>query len=380
MLLVCFTNYTRKARINGWLVPQQGLIRVFAPQTGVVTQLDVYEGIAVRQGAPLLKLSAELQSASLGATQGEITRQLAARRNSLAEERLRYERLRDQQTQTLSERLEALRLEQTQLEREIDLQDERIRLAKRAEKRHRKLRRRGLVSDQQVQRAQEYRIEQDARRHALERSRLSNWQAMLVLESELNDLPLKSQAQIANIERRIAEVGQQLAEAEARREIVLTAPQSGTVTAIQVGQGGSVKTAVPLLSIVPAGATLEAHLFSPSRAVGFVQAGQRVLLRYQAYPYQKFGHYEGRVVNIARSAVNPGELPSQLAGLTSLYGATEPVYRIVVRPERQTVTAYGRPMPLQPGMQLEADVIIDRRRLIEWVFDPLYTLTGKWNG
>ncbi|ETX05787.1 MAG: hypothetical protein ETSY2_20910, partial [Candidatus Entotheonella gemina] len=57
-----------------------------------------------------------------------------------------------------------------------------------------------------------------------------------------------------------------------------------------------------------------------------------------------------------------------------------PVYRIVVRPERQTVTAYGRPMPLQPGMQLEADVIIDRRRLIEWVFDPLYTLTGKWNG
>ncbi|ETX05794.1 MAG: hypothetical protein ETSY2_20905, partial [Candidatus Entotheonella gemina] len=305
-------------------MPQQGLIRVFAPQTGVVTQLDVYEGIAVRQGAPLLKLSAELQSASLGATQGEITRQLAARRNSLAEERLRYERLRDQQTQTLSERLEALRLEQTQLEREIDLQDERIRLAKRAEKRHRKLRRRGLVSDQQVQRAQEYRIEQDARRHALERSRLSNWQAMLVLESELNDLPLKSQAQIANIERRIAEVGQQLAEAEARREIVLTAPQSGTVTAIQVGQGGSVKTAVPLLSIVPAGATLEAHLFSPSRAVGFVQAGQRVLLRYQAYPYQKFGHYEGRVVNIARSAVNPGELPSQLAGLTSLYGATEP--------------------------------------------------------
>ncbi len=205
-------------------------------------------------------------------------------------------------------------------------------------------------------------------------------QARLVLESERNDLPLVSQAQIAGIERRIAEVGQQLAEAEARREIVITAPQSGTVTAIQVERGGSVKTAVPLLSIVPAGATLEAHLFSPSRAVGFVQADQRVLLRYQAYPYQKFGHHEGRVANIARSAINPGELPSQLAGLTSLYGATEPVYRIVVSLERQSVTAYGRPMPLQPGMQLEADVIIDRRRLIEWVLDPLYTLTGKWNG
>ncbi len=166
--LVCLTNYTRKARINGWLVPQQGLIRVFAPQAGVVTQLDVYEGVDVRQGTPLLRLSAELQSASLGATQVEITRQLAARRSSLAEERLRYERLRDQQMRTLSERLEALWLEQAQLEREMGLQDERIRLARKAEKRQRALRRRGLVADRQVQRAEEYRLEQNARRHALD--------------------------------------------------------------------------------------------------------------------------------------------------------------------------------------------------------------------
>jgi membrane fusion protein len=31
-------------------------------------------------------------------------------------------------------------------------------------------------------------------------------------------------------------------------------------------------------------------------------------------------------------------------------------------------------------MQLEADVIIEKRRLIEWVLDPLFTLTGKWSG
>jgi membrane fusion protein len=31
-------------------------------------------------------------------------------------------------------------------------------------------------------------------------------------------------------------------------------------------------------------------------------------------------------------------------------------------------------------MQLEADVIIEKRRLIEWVLDPLFTLTGRWSG
>ena len=43
----------------------------------------------------------------------------------------------------------------------------------------------------------------------------------------------------------------------------------------------------------------------------------------------------------------------------------------------QTITAYGEAIPLQSGMQLEADIQIETRSLIEWVFDPLYTLIGR---
>jgi membrane fusion protein len=134
-----------------------------------------------------------------------------------------------------------------------------------------------------------------------------------------------------------------------------------------------------VLSIVPAGAKLQAQLFSPSRAIGFVHPGQHVLLRYQAFPYQKFGYYEGVVADISRSAVNPAELSHQLAGLSSLFTPNEPIFRITVSLAKQTVLAYGKPVPLQPGMQLEADVLIESRRLIEWVFDPLFTLTGTWH-
>jgi membrane fusion protein len=111
-----------------------------------------------------------------------------------------------------------------------------------------------------------------------------------------------------------------------------------------------------------------------------------VLLRYQAYPYQKFGHYEGKVVSVSRSAVSPGELPQQLAGIASVTGvaagpgarAGEPVYLITVSLERQTVDAYGNAVPLQPGMQLTADVALETRRLYEWVLEPLYTISGNW--
>src|SRR5260221_9507575 len=87
--LLFFGDFTRKARIGGWLMPEEGMVRVFAPRTGVVTSLRVSEGASVRRGEPLLTLSGELQSASLGATQAGIARQLAERRRILLDERRR---------------------------------------------------------------------------------------------------------------------------------------------------------------------------------------------------------------------------------------------------------------------------------------------------
>lgn len=377
--LLFFADYTRKASVNGWLVPQQGLVRVFAYQSGVVRRLHVQEGAEVRRGAPLFTLSTELESAALGATQAEIARRLAARRDSLIAEQRLLHKLHTQQQEALSNRLDALQSEQEQLEREIELRRLRLKLAEDSLTRQRQLRGRGFISDQQVQQAEEGRLDQALKLRDLQRTRAATRRARLTLESEIEDLPLKSRVQIAEIDRNIAALEQDLAQAEARRETVIPAPQDGTVTAIQAEPGGNAGTTAPLLSIVPAGSKLEAHLFFSSRAVGFVQPGQRVMLRYQAYPYQKFGHYEGMVAHVSRSAESPGELPPQLSGLTSLYAANEPIYRITVSLARQAVTAYGRPMALQSGMQVEADVLMESRRLFEWVLEPLYTVTGKWH-
>lgn len=383
--LLFFAEFTRTARVNGWLVPHEGMVRVFAPRPGVVTGLHVTEGAPIRRGELLLTLSDELQSATLGATQAQIARRLAERRESLLDERHQQERLLAQGQRALADRVAALRSEQTQIEREIELLQARVAIAARVAAMHSDLHKQGFISEMRMQQVEAERLEQRARLGALERNRLTIVRERLSVEAELKDLPLKSRKEIAGIERGIAQLAQERAEAEARREIVVPAPQDGTVTAIQAVMGANAGTSVPLLSIVPHDARLEAHLYSPSRAVGFVRPGQRVLLRYQSYPYQRFGHYEGMVASVSRSAVSPGELPPQLAGLTSLTGAAgsataEPIYRITVALARQTVTAYGRPVTLQPGMLLEADVALERRRLYEWILDPLYAVTGKGPG
>jgi membrane fusion protein len=74
LALLFFGEFTRKARINGWLVPEQGLVRVVAPQPGVVSGLFVKEGQGVHKGQRLLTLSGEMQSTTLGPTQAEVAR------------------------------------------------------------------------------------------------------------------------------------------------------------------------------------------------------------------------------------------------------------------------------------------------------------------
>ena len=130
---------------------------------------------------------------------------------------------------------------------------------------------------------------------------------------------------------------------------------------------------------------MQAELFAPSSAVGFLRPEQAVQLRYQAFPFQKFGHHPGQVLQVSRTPLQAAELASLplATGTTSAAPDSsarppgEPLYRITVELDRQTVQAYGVAQPLVAGMQLEADVLLDRRRLIEWIFEPLLSVSGR---
>lgn len=349
LALLLLGSYTRKAHVGGWLVSQQGLARISAPQAGVVTKIHAREGMVVEAGMPLITISAEVQTEARGAAKDEVIRKLHDRRDSLTNAKSLLESQLDQEAADLARR--------------IDVHRARYLLSEKALARDRTMRARDLISLPRLQRT--------------EQEHLDNQAGLLALESTARDLPFRRQTRLAEIDRNIAALEQELAEAEARRQVVITAPRSGTVTAIHAEPGSAAQPNVPLMTIVPTDSVLQAQLFAPSRAIGFLRPGQAVLLRYQAFPYQKYGSYRGTISSISGAAISPSELPQQLRGLSSIYSGNEPLYRITVALERQTALAHGEPAPLQPGMQLEADVMLESRRLIEWVFEPVLTFTGK---
>ena len=372
-----FGSYTRKARINGWLVPQLGLARVFAPAPGVVSEIRVHEGEIVAKGAPLMVLSGELHTAALGGAKAEVVNRLTSRRDSLTQEKQVQAGLFDQQSADLTERLATLRAQREHLAGEIALQGQRLAIADKTLRRDQAMRARDLIALPRLEQSEQDRLDQAAKLQALQREDAALQNGLALAQASAHELPFKRQSQLGEVGRNVAAVEQDLEEAEARRQVVVTAPQDGVVSSIQVEAGGAANTNSPLLTIIPAGSKLEAQLFSPTRAIGFVRPGQHVLLRYQAFPYQKFGAFDGVVTSVSGTALSPSELPQQLSGLTTLFAANEPAYRITVELARQDAQAYGEAAPLRSGMQLEADVILDRRSLIEWVFDPLYALARK---
>lgn len=386
LALLFGASYTRTARLSGWLVPPQGVVRVMAQRPGVVTALHVAEGATVRKGQSLVTLSDELQSAAVGGVQAEVARRLDERQQSLLDERDQQRSLLVQQQRALTQRMGAMRAEAAQFEREIEVLKARVAIAERNQALHREQFKQGFISEMRLQIVESEALEQVARLRALERNLMSLKRDILTAGAELNDLPLKQGREISTLERSAAQLSQERAEAEGRRELVVLAPGDGTVTAIQAVIGAAAGgTSAPLMSIVPAHHKLEAHLYGPSRAVGFVRPGQRVRVRYQAFPYQRFGHHEGRVASVSRTAVSPADLPAPLAAAgtgNAAVGTTgtavDPIYRIVVEIESQAVTAYGQPIVLQPGMALEADISLEKRRLFEWVLEPVYAITGKW--
>jgi membrane fusion protein len=286
-------------------------------------------------------------------------------------------RLFAEQSAELQRRLQLMNDERRYFDRQVALQRTRLELSENSLARDRTMRGRDLSTIQRSNPTEQDYVERAAAFQALQSRRASYDRELLSVQSQLRELPLRSRNELAQVDRSVAELEQQLAEAEARRQIIVSAPEDGTVTGIQTELGGNATANVPLMSLVPAGSVLQAQLFGPSTAIGFIRPGQQVLLRYQAFPYQKFGMYEGVIRSVSGSAVSPAEMTQQLAGLANLNGANEPVYRVTVDLARQTAMAYGQPVPLQPGMRVEADVMIETRHLIEWVLDPLYSLTGK---
>lgn len=364
-------QYTRRERVEGYLALDTGAARVLVQDSGRVSELLVKEGDEVKAGDPLAKISLERANLAGGSTNEAIAAEMQSRRAILEKEQDQWRELGTQQIEQLRRRVKDHENELTQVDREMRLQETRVKSTREQADRYKALAGEKFVSDVAAKQKQDEVTDQEIKLQALRRQRSQVERDLGATKMEEPQIQLRSRAQVEQVSRQLSELREGMSQVEARRETVIRAPMAGVVTNVAVNRGQSIAADAPLVTVLPKGSGLHVELLVPTRAIGFVTKGQEVVLRYEAFPYERFGQYRGVITDIGRNVWTQGERIGPLS-------AKEPVYRVDVSLDKQSVAALGQEFPLRPGMLVNADLLLEKRTLLEWIFEPVLQLKGRF--
>lgn len=368
-----FFSTARKVECLGVVVPANGLAKIAPIQTGIISSKLVTEGEDVAAEQPLFIVSGESSGMGSGQNQGNISRMLRDRIASYENEQIQSDRLLEHKRSVVRKQIDDLNQELARIVLKTQLQEKRVRLASDALARHINLQATSFVSAAQVQEKDAELIDQQQRLQELSSQKASIERDIINISSSFKDAEIERIKEAEVIKRNILATQQDLTESERRRESVVRAPYAGKIVSVTGEIGQLVSQSTSLATIIPANAKLEVELYAPSQAIGFLSVGQRTLVRYRAYPFQKFGQHQGTVRQVASASQSkeelgiPGPKDDQL----------DRFYRVRISIDKQSVLANGVPQPLKVGMALDASVVLEERRLYEWILDPLYSITGK---
>jgi membrane fusion protein len=363
-LFVATHSYARKEHTAGYLVPTEGIARVSPPRDGTIIAVHVSEGQHVERGAPLLTVT-DTETSDRGENIDDAKIDRLREQHDRLNDQIRLEQQKSRaEKQRLQSQIAGALTEITALTRQQAIQRERVEIARRQLAGAIELANKGYLSQVEMRRRQDAHLAEIQNESSLAKEFASKQTELSQQQNALQQLPIATAQRVAQLEASIAELEVHLKEIEGRRGYLVSAPIAGRVSALQAWVGKLAEPKIPALSIVPEGDVLEAELLVPARAIGFVSPGQTVHISYDTFPFQQFGFARGNVRTVSRTLLKPDEAVGPML-------LREPSYRVAVALERQTIRAYGAELPLEPDLQLQADILFDRRTLLAWILDPL---------
>ncbi|HEY8065013.1 MAG TPA: HlyD family efflux transporter periplasmic adaptor subunit [Methylosinus sp.] len=369
-----FGRFSKAETVRGSIESTGGFARLAAQRNGVVTELFVKQGDTLSAGQQLYALKVpETTSGGESSIETELRRLAQTRENTQAQ----IDRNADFIKRAQSQQSE-MDKERASLYRALEAQEETVRRA--LEKARSSVARlQALVSKGYATRdsleahertAFEYErqlSEVRVKRIDLKRQELEKRREIEALITEKADQKSAAQNSLASIDIR-------LSAASTEKKMVIRSDISGRVLAVGVTSGESVEAAQFILAIGNPDAQPVIVLDAPAKAVGLAKVGQRVVLKYDAFPFKTFGIHQGTVTSISTAAVRgvPKENGGDIRPIER-----QSHYRIEVKPDETTIFAYGERQPLTIGTTLSADIVVEKRRLIDWVLDPIRALQGR---
>jgi membrane fusion protein len=367
-------EYSRKETVRGFLMPNKGVIKSFANQGGTIEKLWVKEGDKVIKGQSLATITVQQNNSSGVDLSTQLAEQLNAQTNLLIDEVSQHQALKIQELSNLQEQNIALDNEKVALEDQLALADEKLILLSEQQLDFNQLNKNGYVSNLEKDRQQQALLEAKQEKKNIARLLLQHQNQLNQLTFNIKNIPQQYTLRINSLKRQQADLQRQLAQVASNYKYTITASNNGVITGVQVVEGETLSQSKaqskPLLHILPEGSELIAELLLPTRSAGFIQVGNNTRLRFDAFPYQRFGFINSEITRIDQTLISPNEVQLPIS-------LQEPVYRLRAKLNQQQMRAFGKAFDLKSGMLFEADIMLEQRTLIEWLLEPIYSLRGR---
>lgn len=374
-LLLTFGSYTRRVHATGQVMPKSGLLTLGAIQPGTISAIHATEGQHVRKGDVLF--TEDLETTSLtGPTQKQVLADLLRQKTLLENQHTLREKSAPIEHQALLNQIQFLTRQREQISAQLSNDESVLPLVQKALAKMQGAQNNHLITEPQFQ-SQLYTYAQLLSSHAQAlQSRTDAESKISDLASKLARFDSELSHDLNDLDKQIAAIDQQTAENEGRRSNIVLAPEDGILTGVRGYLGEQVAAGTPLVTLLPTDQALQIELYVNSASIGFLKENEPVLLRYDAFPYQKFGLHHGHIAEITHAPVTNGaqQTPRSAQDNDQKNSSPQDIYRIRVQPDQAYVETYGIRHPLEAGMTVSADIATDRRHLWQWLLDPVISV------
>lgn len=363
--VLLFGSFATRESVKGLVAPDLGIARVYPPGAVEVRAIHVAEGQQVAAGTPLVTVAVtQGRDAGGEGVAGQI-REIDRQDGELARQSVLAAELGTAETGGLGQQRAGIAAEIASLQRQRGLAAGQAELAESGSARAARLLREQAGTKRQVEDARAAALSRRAEVEALDQQIITQREALRRIGTDIAQRRLGSARSGAELAAQRADLAGRRAALARLDRLDLTAPVAGEISGLNAEIGQRVSPDSSLLTLIPSGSRMEVWLYVTSRAAGRVRVGQEVRLLFDAFPYQKFGSGRGNVVAISATPTDPVLVDPGLK-------ITDPVYRVRVRVDRvagpRATAGLGQ---LRPGMTLNADLVLEQRKLWEVFFDPI---------
>lgn len=378
--LLIFGSYSRRIHVSGELVSVPHAIIITASQQGFILQRKVSAGDKVMAGQPLYTI--DISRTTTSGIVGQRQHQDIASQIKTTDEII----LRTKENKRVT--LETLSLQKVHYQQAFDHASNIIKEAKKGLSvmktnmdNYQHYRQRGLINNEQLTGQSTVYYQQQNDLLTLSAQNEQNALQILMLESSLRTQSADYDNEIMKLGIQKNSLQRQLTDIDATDTVIITAPVAGRVDSVSVTDGQMVSGGDSLLQILPGNITsYELVLWVPDSAIPWLHRGEKVNIRYDAYPSEKFGQFPGTIGGISATPASAQEMASYPAAPRQDPASPHTWYKVLVRPDFSRFHGKGHSLSAGNGMKADCTLFLEQRKLYQWLMSPVYQLSDSAGG